>query len=85
MERKLELLKEMKRTYLIQRLEKPRTLKIAGVELKDNPFSFGGGLRNGGLSKDATDLLRPLFSFDYMGAAEFEFGAVPEALSSAPW
>lgn len=46
----------------------------------DNPFSFGGGYRNGGLSEDAMVLLRSVWSFDYMGAAEFEFGAVPKAL-----
>lgn len=62
----------MKDSYLIQRLRKPYG--------KDNPFSFGGGLRNGGLSEEAMDLLRGVFSFDYMGAAEFEFGAVPKAL-----
>jgi hypothetical protein len=28
------------------------------------------------------ELLAPIFRFDYMGAAEFEFGAVPEALGS---
>lgn len=63
----------MERSWLVQRLQKP-----AGA--RDNPFSFGGGLRNGGLSDEAMGLLRGLFSFDYMGAAEFEFGAVPEAL-----
>jgi len=60
----------MKRSYLIQRLTAPRG---------PNPFSFGGGLRNGGLSDDAMALLRDICSFDYMGSAEFEFGAVPEA------
>lgn len=69
---------EMRRTWLIQRLQQPRRWGPAGV---DNPFSFGGGLRNGGLSDDAMSLLRGVFSFDYMGSAEFEFGAVPEALS----
>lgn len=64
------MLKE--RSYLIQRLN-----KATGI---DNPFSFGGGLKNGGLSDDAMSLLRGIFSFDYMGAAEFEFGAVPKAL-----
>jgi len=49
--------------------------------LYDNPFAFGGGLANGGLSSDAMDLLRPIFRFDYMGSAEFEFGEVPRALS----
>jgi len=66
-------------SYLIQRLESPYGGSLLG---KDNPFSFGGGLRNGGLSDDAMDLLRDVFSFDYMGAAEFEFGAVPKALSA---
>ena len=66
----------MKRSYLVQRLMAPHHNK--GVEA----FSFGGGFVNGGLTEDAMKLLRPVFSFDYMGAAEFEFGAVPEALSS---
>lgn len=69
----------MDRSWLIQRLEKPRGKGLLGV---DNPFSFGGGLRNGGLSDEAMGLLRGVFSFDYMGAAEFEFGAVPKALQS---
>jgi hypothetical protein len=65
-------------SWLVQRLETPsRGFGPLGV---DNPFSFGGGYKNGGLSDDAMALLRDIFSFDYMGAAEFEFGAVPEAL-----
>lgn len=67
----------LRRSWLVQRLEKPRSGGIFG---KDNPFAFGGGLRNGGLSDEAMDVLRDVFSFDYMGAAEFEFGAVPKAL-----
>lgn len=63
----------MNRTRLIQRLEQPRG--------KDNPFSFGGGYKNGGLTDDAMEILRSVWSFDYMGAAEFEFGAVPKALN----
>jgi hypothetical protein len=47
---------------------------------KDNPFSFGGGLLNGGISKEGMNRLREIFSFDYMGSAEFEWGAVPAAL-----
>ena len=67
-------------TWLIQRLTKPwKNDTILGG--KDNPFSFGGGYKNGGLSDEAMDLLRPCFGFDYMGSAEFEFGAVPEALA----
>lgn len=69
---------EMKSSWLVQRLDKPTTGRsVLGA---DNPFAFGGGLRNGGLSDEAMGLLREVFSFDYMGAAEFEFGAVPEAL-----
>ena len=71
MEEKLQLRKEMERTYLIQRLTKPRGFI--------NPFSFGGGLRNGGLSEKAMDMLKGIMSFDYMGSAEFEWGAVPAA------
>jgi len=72
----------MKHSYLIQRLTKP---------WKDNPenplhklanaFAFGGGLMNGGLSKEAMDLFKDVFRFDYMGSSEFEWGAVPEAFN----
>lgn len=62
---------ELNSTYLVQRLNAPHV----GY---DNPFSFGGGLSNGGLSENAMELLRPIFSFDYMGSAEFEFGAIPK-------
>jgi hypothetical protein len=44
-------------------------------------FSFGGGLKNGGLSEEAMEILNPIMRFDYMGSAEFEFGALPEALN----
>lgn len=64
----------MKRPYLVQRLNKPRT--------QDNPFSFGGGLLNGGITNDAMNYIRHCFSFDYMGAAEYEWGAVPRALQA---
>lgn len=71
---------ELERSWLVQRLHKPpRTTSVLGV---DNPFAFGGGYKNGGLSDEAMGLLRGIFSFDYMGAAEFEFGAVPEALQA---
>ncbi len=62
----------MENSYLIQRLKAPQNF--------DNPFNFGGGYKDGGLSKNAMDLIRPIFSFDYMGAAEFELGALPETL-----
>lgn len=72
---KLVLRESMTRTYLIQRLKAPHKSGMG-----DNPFAFGGGLRNGGLSDEAMTLIRNVFQFDYMGSAEFEFGAVPQAL-----
>lgn len=65
---------KLKTTHLIQRLMAPLS--------RPNPFAFGGGLRNGGLSDEAMALLQDIFSFDYMGAAEFEWGEVPDAFSS---
>lgn len=68
----------MQDSWLVQRLNKPHAPL---GQIKDNPFNFGGGLQNGGLRSEAMDLLRGIFSFDYMGAAEFEWGAVPKALN----
>lgn len=69
-----------RQSWLVQRLKRPYPQNsILG---HDNPFAFGGGKRNGGLSDDAMGLIRGIFSFDYMGAAEFEWGAVPEAMQS---
>jgi len=62
----------MERTYLVQRLKKPQE--------KINPFNFGGGLENGGLSNEGAELINKIWSFDYMGASEFEWGAIPKAL-----
>jgi hypothetical protein len=69
--------------YLVQRLQRPYKGKEGGL-IKDDPniFSFGGGFKNGGLSKQAMDIFKELFRFDYMGAAEFEFGAVPKAFQA---
>lgn len=74
----------MARSWLVQRVSKPHPMPASSplAALGDNPFAFGGGLSNGGLSAEAMTLLRPIISFEYMGSAEFEFGAVPEALSS---
>lgn len=63
-----------KRIWLIQRLIKPTK------DWESNPFIFGGGYKWGGLTKEAMDMIKDVFEFDYMGAAEFEHGAVPEAL-----
>jgi hypothetical protein len=77
---KLVLQEKMKRTWLVQRLQKPAPMSIKGKDIS-NLFSFGGGFRNGGLTDEAMALLKNVFSFDYMGSAEFEWGAVPQALS----
>ena len=66
----------MDRSWLVQRLKKPRP----GQGLDSGPFAFGGGLVNGGLREEALELFKDLWRFDYMGAAEFEFGEVPRAL-----
>jgi hypothetical protein len=63
----------MDRSWLVQRLKKP----YPGQGIDSGPFAFGGGLRNGGLREEALELFKDLWRFDYMGAAEFEFGEVP--------
>ena len=74
---------EWARPWLIQRLNKPFKFPEGHLTKgRDNPFSFGGGLPNGGLSKEAMACLRSVFTFDYMGSSEFEWGAVPKALCS---
>ena len=80
MNKQLRLNNPMKRTYLIQRLHTPHQFGRGG-ETMDNVFTFGGGIKNGGLSDEAMDLLGDIWAFDYMGSAEFEWGAVPQALS----
>ena len=71
----------MKRSYLIQRLKKPYKLEGDGLfaKLGQNPFAFRGGMKNGGLSKEAMNIFNEIFRFDYMGAAEYEWGEVPKA------
>lgn len=64
----------MKSPYLIQRLDAPKGY--------DNPFSFGGGKINGGINQEAFNVIKKIWSFDYMGSAEFEWGAVPAALQA---
>lgn len=65
----------MDKTYLIQRVSAPRN---GGLGIR-NPFSFGAG--GGRLSNEALNLLAPILNFEYMMAAEYEFGAVPEGLN----
>jgi len=63
---------KMENSRLVQRLTKPKGHP-------PNPFTFGGGYKNGGLSDEAFDIIREIFDFEYMGAAEYEFGALPKA------
>lgn len=73
------------RSWLVQRLLKPfesdghNEDSILHKLGSANPFAFGGGLVNGGFTTEAMQLMNKLFRFDYMGSAEFEFGAVPKA------
>lgn len=66
----------METSTLFQRLGKPYSKEAARVA---NPFTFGAG--GWQLSEEATELLAPIFSFDYMGDGRYEFGAVPNALN----
>ena len=67
---------ELRSTYLVQRLRKPYTGNT------DNPFNFGGGLLRGGMNEEGYRVLNQIFTFDYMGSAEFEFGIVPKAIDA---
>lgn len=59
----------MQTTYLIQRLEPPRINEFA--KKVDQTFAFGGG--GSGFTKEAFKILSELFTYEYMGNAEFEF------------
>lgn len=77
---KLDFKPKLRTSYLVQRLEKP----ISGSGLLADlasAFSFGGGLVNGGIPKEGMAIIKKIFSFDYMGSAEFEWGIVPSCLS----
>ena len=69
------------RPYLIQRLDKPYKSDGPLGDIS-RMFAFGGGLKDGGMSKEAYELVNKLWRFDYMGASEFEWGAVPAALAA---
>ena len=68
----------MQRSWLIQRLEKP--VRVGDMDDLIDSLAFGGGLKHGGLSKEAFAQIRQIMRFDYMGSAEFEFGALPKCL-----
>ena len=49
---------------------------------RHNPYSFGAGLPLGGFSEEAMGDIEQVFEFDYMGAAQYEFGAPQRAMAS---
>jgi len=59
--------------YLLQRLLRPSNDSMLNI----NAFSIGGGT---GLNKEAWEIISQCWEFDYMGAAEFEYGALPKSL-----
>lgn len=65
----------MRDPYLIQSLEAPAKSDWHHKAA----MAFGGGMLQ--IGDEAWKLLRHLCSFHYMGAAEFEFGAIPRCLS----
>jgi len=65
---------------LIQRLNKPYPQDNVLGKISRS-LAFGGGLRNGGISDSAMEILHKVFTFDYMGSAEYEFGKAAEALN----
>ncbi len=71
----------MRKTWLLQRLLRPWD-KEGKLESFSNSLAFGGGLKNGGLPQNAMEILSRIFRFDYMGSAEFEFGALPQCLAN---
>lgn len=67
----------MKRSKLIQRLSIPEGDVDA---FGDNPYVGAGPVLNWGISQESMKALRGVVVFDYMGAAEFEWGAIEKAM-----
>lgn len=65
----------MKNSYLIQRLK--NQYKQCRAEINDFDSVFEVGSKT--FSKDSIKLICSFVIFDYMGSAEFEFGAIPSA------
>lgn len=65
---------ELRRTYLIQRLRKPH--HTDNKQLAALGMAFGG---IGTMTKEQWEYVSQAFQVDYMGAAEFEFGALPKS------
>jgi len=62
-------------SYLVQRLQKPSLWDEGQRVDLENMLKEKRTLTE--LYKGWSSLLKPLFQFDYMGSAEFEFGALP--------
>ena len=82
---KIDPNKEWETPWLMQRLLAPRTKgnifdDMTGGVSASSPFSFGGG--PGRLSNVANRIFGRVFSFDYMGASEYEWGVVPSTLEA---
>lgn len=60
-------------SYLVQRLEMP----FVGEPKNLLETISACGLQANGFTQEARDCLRQFCRFDYMGSAEFEFGAIP--------
>lgn len=68
---------DTKDTWLLQRLQKP-LVDEGKIDAVAAAFCFGGG--GSGLSEEAWALISHIFHFEYMGAAEYEFGAAAKCL-----
>jgi hypothetical protein len=65
------------KAHLVQRLRIPYAKAV------DNPFTFGMmSHQHGCFTDEAWKIVNQAFAFDYMGAAEYEWGAVPKALEA---
>lgn len=69
---------ELERTLLVQRA----TSNLNKENPKTHDFSFGGGLRHGGVEPELMKKLNEVVDFEYMGATEFEFGVLRESLNT---
>lgn len=69
------------KTYLLQKLTAPPKNDNSDLQKVANAFAFGGGQKNGGFPEEGMKMLNQVCSFDYMGAAEYEWGAVPKAFA----
>ena len=63
-------------SYLIQRLKKPYTGEVKTPLQALCKF----GLAATGITKELSEALSSICIWDYMGSAEYEFGAIPKAL-----